>query len=1821
MFGAQSFTGFGQQNQGANNTTQSAGGGMFGQATPGGFGTAFGQSTTPAFGQTPPATTPAFGQPASTPGQPAPFSFGQNTAGSSFGAPKPAAGFGTFGASTAPPAQTSFGTFGGAAQPPKTAFGAAPAPGTAFNAPSSTPGFFGQQAAPQPNAFGPFGAAAVPAQPSVTQGSATVPFAPFREDATPNEPKAHAKSWDVHQSISSMPAYASMSPEELRLQDYQQGRQKGTTGPGAAPGAAPAFGYGAQPAQGAQPAFGQSQPQGSMFGQPSAAPNAFGQPAPSAAPSTGMFGAQNNAGTGMFGANKPAGSAFGAAPTSLFGQNQAQNQSAAPFGQAQPPANFSFGASATQPSTSNFSFGANNAQGTQNRPLFSGAFGASSAQPAAQPAAPPATQQNTGFSFGASTPAGGVFGQNNATPQASTGAGTPSFSFGAKPAAPSSQPFGSAPGGPANTASTFGGFNTNTQNQNKPAFSFGTGSTPANTGPAPGGTSLFGQGTQPAGGLFNRPPANTIAPAPGTNPGTSGSTGFSFGQPAQPSGGTFGAKPAAPSTPLFGASAQPPAQGAPFSQPSQPAPSLGGSTAPSAQKPFFSFGNPSAGAPSTSLFGQSQPAQPSSLFGQSQPAPQNNVFGQSMAKPLGASAPAPSLGTPPTLTTNPYGTDALLANTAPQAPLPFNVAPKNKPPLVSPFRSSPRNAVRVTRLRGATPALELGSARERTPFRESTPGPALARSTTPLRATSLFSGPSDAPSLSPQAFLPRSTSKRLVLHGDTSFGAAQRTRREATPLHISRARFSPAAERVVQSPAPDDTSAFVLPRAEPSAAPLPPPKHGDYATEPSLAALRALQYDELAAVPDFVVRRLGFGEVAFLEPVDLTTVPDLGYIAGGVVQLRAKECFVYPQDDDLASDTPLDGLKHGYVPVPKSPLGQGLNVPARVSLEGCWPLDRATREPLRDASLPRVKQHITKLKNKKETEFVSYDAAAGTWTFIVQHFSRYGLDDSDDETPSSPSDDSPPPMQLGDSDSSTLRESELSEQDEEEDWAPAMRDAPLRSTAVPDVVRMQRQSTEARKVHVMRASFFGQAPPSQGPAGGMMYGPRSGSVVPGMDAEIGAAEVAEVAGFAGFAGAAGAADADADAADADAADADAADAPAPSTSPVSHVRVPLPDSILNQGLFSRDPALSFARSFRIGWGPRLVYVDNGTQHAPHLLSTLRMRCVERAQSVVSAATPLLETQLHNAVISTLDGIPFAQPKPGTRFATIAQLYAPDDKRYDAQLWHLGAALFDPIELHIAHAPSLQTRVEQLRRKAAFSAWLARAVAGQVQNDVRAHVAASRKPELVFAYMTGYQIEQAADAALEAHDPRLATLVAQAGGDAATRAYLAEQLDVWRAEHVDPFIAPPMRRVYELLSGNVLSTPPDAQNASLAIAHGLDWRRALGLHVWYAVPWEAQLKASVDSYEAALTRHGDTAPPLPAYRDATHLGVLARRALAQHPETEWDAMYELLKLHVDPAYPLERALDARSFGPSAVDHTLPWHVYVLLARALRLRDFTDAEEDAVPGAPLPKSEQGARLTLAYAAQLEASGAWTWAAFVLLYLEHASVRASALHALLQRNSAALDDEAAFLAVLQIPSAWCWEAKAVAAHAANDYYREYQCWLEAGALSAAHRIAVTYLAPEAFVRGDPALLVELFSPFQRAEQAARENQRPFTVQHWNEGGRVFLDYAALPQLLPPLMAKAVGGALDSSERHALQQATERTHALVAATLHLFPASDTNVMCTVARTEMLAVLHNLARLLASHALAPEPEVHWTVAHPPEIEQLQAAAADMTAAVLASVE
>lgn len=139
---------------------------------------------------------------------------------------------------------------------------------------------------------------------------------------------------------------------------------------------------------------------------------------------------------------------------------------------------------------------------------------------------------------------------------------------------------------------------------------------------------------------------------------------------------------------------------------------------------------------------------------------------------------------------------------------------------------------------------------------------------------------------------------------------------------------------------------------------------------------------ELAAVPNFLIGRRGFGCITFDLDVDLTRfAEDLrGQLFGNVVVFNAnKTVEVYPDESGKPS------------------IGCGLNVPATITLENVYPVDKKTKKQLRERNnFDEVQVLVRRLKAMRSMDFVSYNPFGGLWTFKVKHFSIWGLSHEED---------------------------------------------------------------------------------------------------------------------------------------------------------------------------------------------------------------------------------------------------------------------------------------------------------------------------------------------------------------------------------------------------------------------------------------------------------------------------------------------------------------------------------------------------------------------------------------------------------------------------------------------------------------------------------------------------------------------------------------------------------------------------------------------------------------------------------------------------------
>lgn len=376
---------------------------------------------------------------------------------------------------------------------------------------------------------------------------------------------------------------------------------------------------------------------------------------------------------------------------------------------------------------------------------------------------------------------------------------------------------------------------------------------------------------------------------------------------------------------------------------------------------------------------------------------------------------------------------------------------------------------------------------------------------------------------------------------------------------------------------------------------------------------------------------------------------------------------------------------------------------------------------------------------------------------------------------------------------------------------------------------------------------------------------------------------------------------------------------------------------------------------------------------------------------ISKANRLLDVQLsHTTIDVDSDMHPFAIPSPDLRFSDFASLFPASEHTLESNAWRLCRALFDEIDLRLPPSapPELVGSIDDIRRKLAVSKWLQAAV----ESDVDHHLLSTPDagPARVFALLSGNQVEKAAEAALDAGDLRLATLVARAGGNPGFRRDVRLQLDRWRELGISAHIDGDYRKVYSVLAGvvgvseGVRGRDTVEEIKEVVIHAGLDWKRAFGLQLWFGTPFGATLGDAVDAYESALADEKPPAAPLPWYQERPEQAAALRKW--KTPGDAKDALYYLINLYTNSATPLEAVLDPSNFGTTPLDCRLPWHVYMILARTLKCRDFEDREESGMDDEDEDGvSAKAEALTRSYAMQLEVLGAWEKAAFVLLHLE--------------------------------------------------------------------------------------------------------------------------------------------------------------------------------------------------------------------------------------------
>jgi nuclear pore complex protein Nup98-Nup96 len=572
-----------------------------------------------------------------------------------------------------------------------------------------------------------------------------------------------------------------------------------------------------------------------------------------------------------------------------------------------------------------------------------------------------------------------------------------------------------------------------------------------------------------------------------------------------------------------------------------------------------------------------------------------------------------------------------------------------------------------------------------------------------------------------------------------------------------------------------------------------------------------------------------------------------------------------------------------------------------------------------------------------------------------------------------------------------------------------------------------------------------------------------------------------------------------------------------------------------------------------------------------------------------AAPETLSVQKQHTSISATGGIPFAtlltDPAP-VEFSDMAKAVAIDSAAgtHEQHAWQLLSLLFDdPDQIPIDVDPEHK---ERFKKERLSDFWK-----GLVFSDAQKHAQeAATHEERAIAQLSCNNVAEACHALLEGLDLRLATMVAQIGGDANMRQTMLTQIEEWRRMEMLAEMDDAHRALYELLSGNCaqadgkLGTGREnkATTFNISSRFALDWRRAFGLRLWYGTLVDEPIELAVAQFADAVRDGLEDVKPVPWFvRDNANLGWTDPDATNRE-----DLLWGILKLYaaskLDIPANVEDVLAPENVSGHPLNARLSFQLFQLFYS--RHEDTKEAEERKI-GMPTfrgddegdfrrsfmsstatvtnkdtqgadPLIELGDKLTLSYAASLHTEEHWITAIWVYTHLSSAAMREHYIRSLVNQFSKSIalaDTDSTYVYLtndLHIPATWLHAAAALQAKTEGDAVREATHLIKADELDEAHEVLCRKVGPDAIISRDYDPLRELMAGFmpEEADGSAKDNasfassarsnhaRRPEHVAGWSQGGQIYFDYTELLDLTGRRSTYRVDEELEQEIQHLL-------------------------------------------------------------------------------------
>ncbi|KAF1762420.1 hypothetical protein GCK72_010682 [Caenorhabditis remanei] len=816
----------------------------------------------------------------------------------------------------------------------------------------------------------------------------------------------------------------------------------------------------------------------------------------------------------------------------------------------------------------------------------------------------------------------------------------------------------------------------------------------------------------------------------------------------------------------------------------------------------------------------------------------------------------------------------------------------------------------------------------------------------------------------------------------------------------------------------------------------------DYFSLPTINEMKNMVKNGKVVLPEgLTIGRSSYGSVFWPGKFELKDI-----VLDEVVVFRHKEVTVYPNEEE------------------KAPEGQELNRPAEVTLERIWYNDKKTKKEVRDVvQLAEVgwREHLERQTIRMGATFKDYRAETGSWVFRVEHFSKYGLADDDDE----PMEIAPP--QQGQQPSAS----------------------PLQAIDMNTSARDVNNQVQRKKVHQQtdgrqREVILERVPPATplhdaipivrrknvgGLGGGVLDNSREEYNISGMTTEFLNEDETSFC----------------------------EEGQQPEKKPKLELLMELeyessrfiqnlqelkvmpkpkePEHRFHGGGHAAkmigygkstltDLAIVKGRSSRVGWSETgcLVWSSQPT-HNQILFGTLdrtsdetlvSMLNVNLTLSETSRKGPSLDTDSMSSVLtSNFVTYPDTYSEMFRRYIEIAQLGEYDGH---ASVWKLLLALF----------PSEREEGWSFERGELIAEWLKNEA---IKNAAEERTTRDTSVTAVWNQLCLGDIDNAFQVAIENGQKQLASaLQTSVVSPEVTTHYFKSQIDHWKNFDVLHLVPKSTLKCYVLMSGvSHYSWTHEGQTHSINCLEGLNWIQALGIHVWYLRKWSG-LEEAYDAYQKDVDEG----------RAASNRG---------------DLYGELIKLACESQHSVEVVLDCAA-GESPHDYFLQWHVWSALF-SVGFRTMSKTAET--------------RLHRSYSAQLESLELPKSALFVLQHIDDDEERSTTIRSFLDRVANFANEEIldAIFEQYDIPSEWIADSQFSIAKPDNDVTHLFELAVAAKNLVEIRRLFSEEIAPTAVLSGD-----------HEALKTACVMVRPFENQipEWGATGMVYIDYCRLVDLI---------------------------------------------------------------------------------------------------------